>query len=1007
MDRGEGYRYWAFISYSHADEAWAKWLHKALETYRVPRRIAGTAGRFGPRPSRLLPIFRDRDELSSAGELGSVIEEALRESRYLIVICSPNSARSQWVDAEIRRYKARGRGDRVLALIVDGEPNAADPALECFPPALRRQVDARGELTDAPAEPLAADARPFADHKHGARLKLIAGLLGIGYDDLRQREKQRRFWRRITTAAAVVVSVTLLAGLWQWREQQLAERARLERLERLTNLGRKELEQGAFGRAGALLSEAARLGPPTPTLRTLLTQVLAVADSLLWRIEAGRHPALRIALNADGTRVAAVFDNAELGVWQLDSKKAPIRVSLDIHGTCSPESPVFSVDSRHVYVTCLIGGTRHSALSVIDVETGRRILSRRVGASNEARPQYPFHPTARETVFSDEDGIVRVVALADGSERLRIKQSQQLRTAIFSPDGKHLLLGSVNGSVGLWERASGRLVRQYPGLKDPVTSLAFSEDGTKLIAGAGYGAIRVWDTGTAETLAAGGQRVTIDMVRFSRDGSRYFSIADDGVRVWESRVGALVLAPTIPRVIEKWAALSPDGHSLLLTDSGPAVLLSSLSGQRLRDFDAHPGGAFDAAFSADGSRVAVAGTDGRITIWRNPARPRWHEVHGTALKPTDGVAVLDAVFSPDGQLQAATGTDGIVRIRHVDDHREALQLPRHEGSIGALLWTTDGSRLLTVQENGVLRSFASDSGQLQVQIDTGVVVYFWAQAQLSADGKWLALAPAEQDAPVHLIDLASGRMREDLPAATSPAALAFMPQTGELLIGSGPDLLRVKPETGARTPSWSLPPKGTKPTSISVIAVSADGSKIFAAATDGRVFVRDGTDDRMLATAKIQAPGGITSARFSDDGRHLAFADASTQLYLWDWHNVAPIPLAGHTDQITSLEFSPQGERLMTASYDGTMRLWSVAEARPILIAGTHASGINRARLHPDGMRAITASADNSSSVWDVGPATEPVADIVERLRCATAWRVEGETLALRSQQELCLPQQR
>ena len=196
-DEPDRYRYWAFISYSHADEAWAKWLHKALETYRVPRRLVGGPTRFGPRPRRLFPVFRDRDELSSAAELGSVIEAALRESRYLIVVCSPAAAKSAWVDAEIRRYKSRGRQDRVLALIVDGQPNAEDPAQECFPLALRRQVDAHGQLTDAPAEPIAADSRPFADHKHGARLKLLAGLLEVGYDELRQRERRRRLWARV------------------------------------------------------------------------------------------------------------------------------------------------------------------------------------------------------------------------------------------------------------------------------------------------------------------------------------------------------------------------------------------------------------------------------------------------------------------------------------------------------------------------------------------------------------------------------------------------------------------------------------------------------------------------------------------------------------------------------------------------------------------------------------------------------------------------------------------
>src|ERR1041384_6232990 len=135
----EDFKYWAFISYSHSDEDWARWLHRKLETFRVPRRLVGKEGRDGPIPQRAYPIFRDRDELPGSAKLTDNIEDALRRSRYLIVICSPNAVVSKWVDQEIRIFKSLGREDRVLSIIIDGEPNAAlKPQLgmqECFPDA--------------------------------------------------------------------------------------------------------------------------------------------------------------------------------------------------------------------------------------------------------------------------------------------------------------------------------------------------------------------------------------------------------------------------------------------------------------------------------------------------------------------------------------------------------------------------------------------------------------------------------------------------------------------------------------------------------------------------------------------------------------------------------------------------------------------------------------------------------------------------------------------------------
>src|SRR2546423_1387896 len=145
------HKYWAFISYSHRDRAWGDWLHKALESYRVPSRLVGRDATDGRVPARLYPIFRDRDELPSSADLGGVINEALRQSRYQIVICSPRAAASRWVNEEIKFFKSLGRESRLLAFIVDGEPRVGSER-ECFPPALRFKSDAAGELTSERTE---------------------------------------------------------------------------------------------------------------------------------------------------------------------------------------------------------------------------------------------------------------------------------------------------------------------------------------------------------------------------------------------------------------------------------------------------------------------------------------------------------------------------------------------------------------------------------------------------------------------------------------------------------------------------------------------------------------------------------------------------------------------------------------------------------------------------------------------------------------------------------------
>ena len=172
-------KYWAFISYSSTDKRWGQWLHRRLENYPIPKEFQGTELFDGAILGKnLRPVFRDRDELSGSSDLGPVILSALKKSRYLIVLCSKNSAQSEWVNKEIEDFRTIGRSKNILALILDGEPNASSnsnipDSEECFPPALRY-----------PHEPLAGDLRKEGDGKERGFLKVLSGISQIGFDGL-------------------------------------------------------------------------------------------------------------------------------------------------------------------------------------------------------------------------------------------------------------------------------------------------------------------------------------------------------------------------------------------------------------------------------------------------------------------------------------------------------------------------------------------------------------------------------------------------------------------------------------------------------------------------------------------------------------------------------------------------------------------------------------------------------------------------------------------------------
>src|SRR5687768_4251386 len=210
-------RYCAFLSYSHVDEEIAGWLHDSLEKFRTPSSLAGRQTANGAIPRRLTPIFRDRHELSASADLGGGISQALNSSRFLIVLCSPAAAASRWVNAEIHMFKRHRPEGCVLAAIVAGEPFASElpgrEGEECLPPALRQKYDRLGRPTARRAEPLAADLREDRDGRRLGLLKLISGMLGVGLDDLVQRETLRRQRRLAIVAAASLAGMAVTSTL--------------------------------------------------------------------------------------------------------------------------------------------------------------------------------------------------------------------------------------------------------------------------------------------------------------------------------------------------------------------------------------------------------------------------------------------------------------------------------------------------------------------------------------------------------------------------------------------------------------------------------------------------------------------------------------------------------------------------------------------------------------------------------------------------------------------------
>jgi tetratricopeptide (TPR) repeat protein len=274
-----GLRFRAFLSYSHRDSRLATRLHRRLEAYRVPRKLRNGRAEDGEiAQPRIRPVFRDRDELASATSLTHSIEQALDASEALVVVCSPAASASRWVNEEIRYFRTHHPDRPVFAFVVAGDPGL-DPRTHAgkaaFPPNLAIQYI---DQPDGPlSERIAADARAEGDGFHSAFLKLVAGLLAVSYDQLRQRDLVRR-QKNWMLAGSASLALTATFAVLAWRATVARNEAREARAQ-------AELELLSERQTREFLLSVFHLADPSEargneiTVREVLDRAVARIDS--------------------------------------------------------------------------------------------------------------------------------------------------------------------------------------------------------------------------------------------------------------------------------------------------------------------------------------------------------------------------------------------------------------------------------------------------------------------------------------------------------------------------------------------------------------------------------------------------------------------------------------------------------------------------------------------------------------------------------------------------------
>lgn len=214
MSQGQ-YTYYAFVSYRSSDEKWAKWLQEKIEGYRLPTTIQHENSDL-PK-SRLRPCFRYHTDIQP-NELKTELRNKLEQSKYLLVICSPRSAQSPWVGAEIDTFVELGRRDRIIPVIVEGTPYSGDPKTECYNPSLLKHFPHSDNIHED-REILGVNIHEEGSgsaymKRERAVMQIVSRMLNVSFDRIWQRQKRRIIRRAVYATLGAVLVLAALIAVW-------------------------------------------------------------------------------------------------------------------------------------------------------------------------------------------------------------------------------------------------------------------------------------------------------------------------------------------------------------------------------------------------------------------------------------------------------------------------------------------------------------------------------------------------------------------------------------------------------------------------------------------------------------------------------------------------------------------------------------------------------------------------------------------------------------------------
>ncbi|MDI3404097.1 toll/interleukin-1 receptor domain-containing protein [Streptomyces cavernicola] len=872
--------YGAFLSYSgDRDRQWLPHLQRAIEKQSRP----------WYRPPRIR-VFLDDSGVSIGPRLWGKIEAGLARSEWLVVMASPDSKESTWVDREIEWWLKHKSVDTILLVVSDGQlvwdEQRGDWNAElstALPARLAGKFEQQPvwKTVDLHSPDNGTDPLPDID---SVALGIASVVRGLPEDDLKS-EGMRDTRRNLRTARFVAAILGLLLLITSTVSViALVQRAEATR-------------QRDHAVAQQLISQSSFLATRDPFAARL--KALAA-----WRIDPTPESRLAV-LNAAVNPQTGLLGHS----WPVGSV-------------------AFSPDGKTI-----ASGSGDGIVRLWDAATQRKIGDSFVG-HNRGVTSVVFASDGKTLASSSFDGTVRIWNIADRDQigdAFR-PRSGMVYSVAFSPDGRTLVTGGENGSgaaVRIYDLETHRQIgKLLGGRTNSVTTVAFSPDGKSFATGSDNG-LQLWDANSHAPLgkALGPANISVSSVSFSRDGKTIASAGSDGsVRIWTTSVGRLVGKPsTVEAGRVDSVELSPDGAMFAASYADGSVHLWDVS-RRVRvggPFTGHTSTVSAVDFSPEGSTLASASEDTTVRLWDVRAQRQ--------IGPSINTGSADSiVLSPDGRTLAAAGSETGLRFWDMAERRPVGD-PLEKGELGL----------------GPAIAFSPDSTMLaMVSGSTRPRVKLWDVRTRRQIGKSMRGHSGD------ILDLAFSPNGKTLVSSGTDSLHTWNPVTSLRTWDPATQRQVGRPLKDMGVPEFSLDGRlfatmregntvvfwdaatrrrigGSRSghtAEIRSIAFSPDSSLLATASRDNTVRLWSVATRKENGEPLTGHRSGVLSVAFSRDGKTMVTGSMDGTVRLWDVASRRQIgePLEGHGAAVTGAVFRPDGKTIASWSEDNTVRLWDV-----------------------------------------------------------------------------------